>query len=1350
MAMGSSTAIAQALISPVPTARALEVVDGLVLGEVYSINQTRDGLLWFGTDEGLIRYDGYNAKRFSHSPADSKSLSFNKVTGIVEDEQGFLWLSTYGGGLNKFDKYAQEFTKIDLSQAFYPPGDSNHLRGLTLDSQQTLWIYGDSGFAMLDAQSGKAKERPFNPIALNERSILKVFADQQNHIWFATKHNGIYYFNGKALKHFNQQAGLASNHIHEISQDKNGVIWLGTAAGLHRFDAQTQRFESKLPSFDSSFNIPDSEITSLKEDHLGRLWLGTENSGVHLYDPAKDQFIPLTSEADPLQNFKAEKINQIFADREQSLWLTTDDGVLMVTKAALDIRYLTNKEMDLAVSDVVQLRSGQLAFTGNYQYYDYDPKSHQASGRFANENRLYRITESEQGNLLFATLDQGLQLYSKHDDQLYQIPHAKPLYSDIPITGLFDSFIDNQERTWLLPFPDLPQLAGGIIQFDWKTYQYQTYLSSPFISDVVQFDDNQLMLSSDSAGLISLDIDSKLATRWQHTIPSTPRRILTLFKDSKGILWVGTRGQGLAKFEANTEAFHFYGSQDGFISNDIYSIVEDKNHKLWLGSDKGLIRFDPNSGKVLNLQQSDGLLFTSFYKRAATNTTQGQLLFGSQTGLVSINPDDFDLEPLSPEVIISDFKLFNQSVDWREPGEDPLLSKPIQYTESLQLTHAHRMFSFEFATTEYIKPEAIRFAYMMEGLNGNWIYTDAKQRVAGYSTLPQGDYVLRVKATNRHGQWSDKETTINISVLPPWWLSWPAYIAYAITLTLGILLFINLRTKKLVQRANELEDSVAQRTAELQHSRDQVTELLAQKQQLFASVSHEFRTPLTLILSPIDQLLKDPKGQHITKELGLIKRNGRRLLRMVDQLLEFAKLELKDDTQMEHVSLKQTLEIIVSSFEPLVKTKQIKLHVAPYEDVTLNMLPDSLNKILINILSNAYKYSPPQSDIYVSVEQQGESVTIAIRDTGIGISEADIDMVFQRFNRATQTHGEAIPGAGIGLALVKELVEANFGHINLQSELNQGSTFSITLPIVEAGLLSITAEPLTAEVLHEHLDLEIDSVNTAQTAPPSQTVEELDEGLKSILIVDDNPDLRDLLYQQLSGKYQCLLAENGQVGLESAQQHLPDLVISDVMMPVMDGYQLTERLKKDELTSHIPVILLTAKGSTESRLKGLQLLVDDYLAKPFNMEELTLRIHNILTIRDIIKQKFRQVIDQTDPSAEMNKLSISDPEQAFVKRVNEQLSNFYTDPDFTAKVLSRELGVSERQLQRKLKSQFDLGFPEMVRNFRLNKAVEMLSSGQRVSQIYHLVGFSSHSYFSSCFKAKFGRTPKEYQQDDAN
>ena len=504
-------------------------------------------------------------------------------------------------------------------------------------------------------------------------------------------------------------------------------------------------------------------------------------------------------------------------------------------------------------------------------------------------------------------------------------------------------------------------------------------------------------------------------------------------------------------------------------------------------------------------------------------------------------------------------------------------------------------------------------------------------------------------------------------------------------------------------------------------------------------------------------MLSHPKSQHLRADLTLVKRSGQRLLNLVDQLLEFTKLEHQQASQFEQVSLAQTLNIITASFEPLMMSKQITLSINAFDDTTLNLLPDSLNKILINLLSNAYKYTPATGQISVTVTAlaQCQRVEIAVKDSGIGISEKDQEIIFDRFSRVATAQGEFIPGAGIGLALVKELVTKNKGALSLTSQLNQGSTFTVTLPVESVQVTTELVAPSnitsTTNSIHQQLALVVEEAapqfdfdTTIGDPATAQT------GLqKSLLIIDDNADMRTLLQTNLSSDYLCMTASNGQIGFNIAREQLPDLIISDIMMPLMDGYELAQLLKSDELTSHIPIILLTAKGSLESRLKGLALLVDDYVAKPFNLAELSLRIHNILSIRDILSKRQGQAIEPVKTPQSITVAGANEMAQQFLAKINDHMLNHYANPDLNTQIFSESLKLSEKQLQRKLKACFDLTFPEFVRNYRLTRAVQLLATGQRVSQIYYGVGFSSHAYFSRCFKAKFGIPPKQYQQEIA-
>ncbi|MCJ8273936.1 MAG: hypothetical protein MJK04_31620 [Psychrosphaera sp.] len=507
------------VFAPAPQARALTILDGLDLGNVNTIMQSAKGLIWLGTDHGLIRFDGYNAKRFASNRANKYSLSANKVTGIVEDSQQNLWISTYGGGLNRFDPTTERFEKIDMRRSSGDRTFTDRLYGLTFDVDNTLWLGTETGLKRLDINSKKALDLPKALTDFPNIKTNQVFIDSAKHIWIATNDNGVYWYDQNKLSHFTTDkvgSGLVSNNINHVSEDSSGTIWLGTSQGVHRFNPKQQNFSHFVPSYDWAFKIPGNDITALIHDHKGQLWLGTKANGVHMYLPQSGQFRSITGERDLYQQFNRKSINHIFTDQQSTLWLATEQGIILVSKTALDFQYLTNTKTDFTVSDVKPLKD-TIALVGGYQYYDYDQKNHTAKSRFVDDNRLYRIGADDTG-LWLATLGQGLQRFSYQHNQLQQIQHAKPTLSDIPVTGLFDAFVDNNQRLWLLPFPDLPHLAGGIVQYEPQSGHYQTYLDAPFISDILQLSSNKLLLSSGSQGLMTLNTDTKVTVDWQKTI----------------------------------------------------------------------------------------------------------------------------------------------------------------------------------------------------------------------------------------------------------------------------------------------------------------------------------------------------------------------------------------------------------------------------------------------------------------------------------------------------------------------------------------------------------------------------------------------------------------------------------------------------------------------------------------------------------------------------------------------------------------------------------------------------------------------------------------------------------------
>jgi signal transduction histidine kinase len=767
------------------------------------------------------------------------------------------------------------------------------------------------------------------------------------------------------------QNSINSNNIRTVNEDEHGNLWFGTDGGLGRFNRDDQTFERFSANKSGQIVEFDDDIIAIQSGSEGQLWFGSMGWDLSTFSLKNNTFNAINSKNVYSKVFNKNRVNSIFKDAQNTLWFATANGVVLISQNARNFNYLSNKTNSLRVTDIRQLNNNQLAFVGNWGFYEFDPKTKRTRHRFNPIEQLARFTQDSKNQLWFATVNQGIQKFTP------PIHRTIPFSQDESVTAKLGTYSihfitpDANDNIWAAFSQNKKSRRISLLSLNTQTQQHQFYDNIPNISNMLFINQHELLIAGVAKSLFSLNTQNGELTNWSDKIPSTPINADALYVDSKSTLWVGTPGRGLASFNRQSQTFNYYNSNNGLLSDNVLTIVEDDHRNLWLGTNIGLSRFNINTREFTNFDQSDGLKYARIRKNTAIKMKNGFIAMGSADGVVMFDPLGFTVDS-APSVIINDFKLLNQSVLLRREDPASPLTKSIEFTNQLVLSHRDQMFSFSFAALEYIRPAQVKFAYKMQGLNDQWFYTDADNRIASYTTLPSGDYTFRVKASNKHGVWSNKETTIQVTILPPWYLTWPAYLLYGVLTALGIYLFIHLRTKKLVEQAKELEQNVVGRTQQLQDSRDQleqshgelaqqsktVSDLLAQKQRLFASVSHEFRTPLTLILSPVDQLLNDDKGRHITKELGLIRRSGRRLLRMVDQLLEFAKLEQRSDVALQRVSLQQTLNIIVASFEPVVQSKKIGLKLFAFNDITLLMQPDSLNKILINILSNACKYTP--------------------------------------------------------------------------------------------------------------------------------------------------------------------------------------------------------------------------------------------------------------------------------------------------------------------------------------------------------------------------------------------------------
>jgi signal transduction histidine kinase/DNA-binding response OmpR family regulator len=711
--------------------------------------------------------------------------------------------------------------------------------------------------------------------------------------------------------------------------------------------------------------------------------------------------------------------------------------------------------------------------------------------------------------------------------------------------------------------------------------------------------------------------------------------------------------------------------------------------------------------------------------------------------LVIVDPSNIPTNTVQPNVYIEDIIAGEESFSSVDAvdGRDGV---KIDYDQSIE---------FSLRVDSYAVPSENRLKTRLRGIN-DWVERSSEQNEVKFSQLASGSYVFDVMGSNNDGVWSESKA-LRFTILPPWWRSTLAYLTYAVAMLALMVMFFRHRTKQLQQRAKALQAEVELRTQELAQEKQMVESLLEQKNNEFANVSHEFRTPLTLILGPVNKLLEQTKKLEDKKILSMVQRNTQRLVRMVDQILHLERHKIKQVTELVTQDVSGTLDLIFQSFISLTDENKQTFQREVEANLSIDIAMDSLDKIVINLLSNAIKYTPQGGSILLKAWKVDNKVFISVTDTGFGIALDKQQEVFNKFSRVLDEHSEKITGAGIGLALVKELVESQKGQIVLESELGKGSQFTVSFP-ASAGIKSVT--PLLNS---DFIDIELSNLAESKAALNTATIQEDDTSLSLakplILVVEDNPDMREYIVSNLSNDYRCIEAANGRVGVEQAIEHIPDLIISDVMMPEMDGFELSNTVKSNPLTSHVPLILLTARGDKKSRIRGWREHADEYLTKPFDADELLIRIENLLAIRDMIRQRYQHQIQNMSSTGPRNEgddgqeysTSILDDEHdsiehSFVRSLYAKLELVYQDSELTVDSLARELGCSNRQFQRKITGLLNLTPSLLLREYRLNKSVELLQQGHKPNTVYLDSGFNSHSYFSRCFKARFNCSPSEF------
>ncbi len=1364
----------------------LTVNDGLSHSKINCIFQDSAGFMWFGTEDGLNRYDGYSFTLFSSNPDDSSTLSGPSVRSIFEDNDGNLWIGS--SGLNLFDKNKERFVQF--------------------------------------------RHNPNIPKSISKGEVTCIYQDNSGNYWIGTEGGGLnqFFLEKNEFIHYthqkNNEFSLSNNNVSVIYQDGFGVLWIGTGDGLNKFDAKNKKFITYRKNQGKTNAISGNRITSIHEDQEGNLWIGTNPGGLNKYERASDRFITFLHDKHDPKTICSNRIGPVSEDANGNIIIGTNNGYSIYNQETKEFRNYFHNNYDYYslnsnyITALFKDASG-IIWLGTYteginkyesisNYFNNHQKIPGNQNSLSNNN-VTSIVEDKEGIIWIGTKGGGLNKYDPFSETYTHIMHdafnprslsfntilslemkqeelwAGSIKLDIIATGnnnidiehfenitegqntikgsaIWDILHDSKGNLWVGALKTLNKISF----YDDENIEVEHFSHNPenssslgngYVEVLYEDPGNKIWIGAGGLNQYNAGNPNKQFTRYQND-PGNAKslsnnQVKTIIADEIGNLWIGTEGGGLNYFNISEVSFTHFTEKDGLPSDVIWGILKDQKQNLWLSTSKGLAKFNTETYAVKKYDVNDGIQGNIFNQGAYFKNSKNKMYFGGTNGFVSFYPDSIKNNTYIPPIVITDLKILNNPVEIKnKKDKKAILNKSIIHTKQINLHHSDHIFSIQFAALHYANPNKIQYAYKLEPIEKDWNYTGADARIATYSNLKAGKYVFLVKGTNADEVWNENPRKLLITVSPPFWFTWWAYVIYGLILVSILLVLRNF----IIIRERYKNDLKVQRI-ESQKSH----ELNQLKLKFFTNVSHEFRTPLTLILGPLEKMLQNQQLNHENRELfDLMHRNASRLLRLVNQIMDFRKIEsgnLKLDLTKNDII--NYVKEVGNSFNNIAQIRQINYQIVTninYQTAWFD--PDKLEKIIYNLLSNAFKYTPDKGRILLSASViennslydmpgpsssgnniENKQIIISVEDTGMGIEKKAQEKIFDRFYN-TKSKELQQEGTGIGLELTKEMVLLHHGKINVDSNPGKGSCFTIVLPLGKdhydkKNILK------AIEKIEEKKKSETQTTGKVQEphkAGQNDNTNQLDSSI--LLIVEDNADVRLFLKSNLQNDYQIIEASNGQEGFEKALKVIPDIILTDIMMPVMDGLELCKKVKNEIATSHIPVIMLTARVTEHHKIEGLETGADDYITKPFNLQEIDLKLNNIIDTRKKLQEKFKS---NTNGDFQFKEIVRNQPDENFLKKATEIVNQNMSNPNFDNKLFIEEIGMSRTQLYRKLKALTNQSVHEFIRTIRLKKALQLLKNGEHtISEITYEIGFSNHSYFNKCFRDYYGVSPSEY------
>ena len=1297
----------------------LSIRNGLSQNTVNAILQDRKGFMWLGTKDGLNRYDGLSFRKFKHDAANPRSIGNSFITSLYEDFNGNIWVGTDAGvyiyypekeAFEEFDCQSLEKTRIERSVSMiagdkqgrvwiaveaqgmfcydarqkllrnYPLSEiSSNIKCFTFDSGGTLWLgfYGDGLYYSKD---NLATVHPYGSPEDGKREfeggvITKIVQGNYNCLYIGSVKEGVSELNltsGQVRNLLAIDESGESIFCRDLLPYSDNELWIGTESGIYIYNLRTAQFIHLRASLYDSYSLSDNAIYALYKDREEGLWIGSYFGGVDYY-PRQYTYFAKYYPKNIANSLHGKRVREFCRADDGTLWIGTEDG-------GLNHFNPKTKEFHFFEPSAGFTNIHGLCMDG----------SHLWVGTFS---KGLRVIDTRTGVVL-RTYTEGHTSHSLNDNSIFSI--CRTSAGEIYLGTLFGLLRYNRTQD---NFDRIPELNGK------------------FVYDIKEDSYGNLWLATYANGAYCYDVSAR---RWKNYVfdaedeKSLPYdKVLSVFEDSYRQIWLTTQGGGFCLFHPDTETFTRYGLKDGLPNDVVYQIVEDDDRFLWLTTNNGLVRFDPKTMEMKVFSTANGLPTNQFNYRSGFKDEAGNIYLGSINGFVAFDPRTFAENRQVPAVAITDFLLFNKEVPVGET--DSPLKSSITFSDKVVLTADQNSFSFRIAALSYQAPRMNKLMYKLEGFDEGWL-TIGESPLVTYSNLGYGDYVFKVKASNSDGVWNEQETSLHLSILPPFYLSGWAYCFYVLFF-MGCLVCVIFYFKRRNYRKQHRQMEMLEQEKE--------REVYHAKIDFFTNVAHEIRTPLTLIKGPLENIILKKEVDSETKEdLYIMKQNTERLLNLTNQLLDFRKTETRgfrlNFTECDVVAV---LRETYLRFTSLAKQKGLDFILElPQECFMADINQEALTKIISNLLNNGVKYA--STYLRISLETDEKVFHIRTFNDGEMIPDTMKEEIFKPFVRLDK-EDEVTTGTGIGLALSRSLAELHQGSLMMEKG-EEVNCFCLTLPVNQDSTITLLAENVS-QVEENSCGWEQEETDTKEKKP-------------MILVVEDNPDMLAFIRKQLTTEYSVLTAMNGIEALAVLDNHYVNLVVSDVMMPQMDGFELCKTIKLDLSYSHIPVVLLTAKTNIQSKIEGLELGADAYIEKPFSVEYLLANISSLIHNREKLRQTFAK-----SPFVAANTMALTKADEEFIWKLNDIIQANLHNPEFSMEDMADALKMSRSSFYRKIKGVLDLSPNEYLRLERLKQAAQLLKEGKsRVNEICYTVGFNSPSYFSKCFLKQFGVLPKDF------